>query len=142
MCPSRWRAEFSFWGSQKLSAPIGGALNIGALVGRVTLFGVTTCNAIFRLSHYERLVQKAGQGRLEKGLGTVICRASERLVPILMTVMDASLGLLPFALRRHARGREREGLIAVVILSGLVLSTAQSRLILPTVALRWTKSKA
>src|SRR5262249_29178521 len=102
----------------------------------VTLFGVTTRNAIMLLSHYEHLVLHEGQ---TWNLGTAIRGASERLVPILMTATVTALGLLPLALRSNEAGCEIEGPMAVVILGGLVTSTTLNLLVLPTFALRWAK---
>lgn len=111
-----------------------GALNMGSLVGFVTLFGVTTRNAIMLLSHYEHLVFQEGQ---TWNLSTAIRGASERLVPILMTATVTALGLLPLALHSGEAGCEIEGPMAVVILGGLITSTALNLLVLPTLALRW-----
>jgi len=47
------------------------------------------------------------------------------------------LGLLPLALGSGAPGREIEGPMALVILGGLVTSTALNLLVLPTLALRF-----
>lgn len=116
-----------------------GSLNMGTMVGFVTLFGVTTRNAIMLLSHYEHLVQVEGQ---VWNLETALRGATERLVPILMTATVTSLGLLPLALRSGDAGCEIEGPMAVVILGGMVTSTALNLLILPTLALRWAKWNA
>lgn len=120
----------------KLAGSDAGALTMGSLVGFVTLFGVTTRNAIMLLSHYEHLVHHEGQ---TWNLATAIRGASERLVPILMTATVTSLGLLPLALRSGEAGCEIEGPMAVVILGGLVTSTALNLLVLPTLALRWAR---
>jgi Cu/Ag efflux pump CusA len=113
-----------------------GALSMGALVGFVTLFGVTTRNAIMLISHYEHLVHVEGQ---TWNLATATLGASERLVPILMTASVTALGLLPLALGTGEAGREIEGPMAVVILGGLCTSTVLNLLVLPTLALRWAR---
>lgn len=114
----------------------GGAstLTMGALIGFVTLFGITTRNAIMLVSHYEHLVMQEGQ---PWGLATAIRGASERLVPILMTASVTALGLFPLALGTGEAGREIEGPMAVVILGGLVTSALLNLLVLPTLALRF-----
>jgi len=112
----------------------GGKLSLGAMVGFVTLFGITVRNSIMLISHYEHLV--AVEGR-EWGNRTAIDGASERLIPILMTALVTALGLLPLALRSNAPGQEIEGPLAVVILGGLITSTALNLLVLPTLALRF-----
>jgi Cu/Ag efflux pump CusA len=63
--------------------------------------------------------------------------ASERLLPVLMTALVAALGLLPIAIGSGDPGREIEGPMAIVILAGLLTSTALNLLVLPTLALRY-----
>ncbi len=113
-----------------------GSLSMGALVGFVTLFGITTRNAIMLISHYEHLVQNEGH---PWNLATAIRGASERLVPILMTAGVTGLGLLPLALGTGEAGREIEGPMAVVILGGLITSTVLNLIVLPPLALRWAR---
>ncbi len=111
-------------------------LSMGALVGFVTLFGITTRNSIMLISHYHHLVHQEGQ---EWNLATTIRGASERLVPILMTAAVTMMGLLPLAIGTGEAGREIEGPMAIVILGGLVTSTTLNLLVLPTLALRWAR---
>lgn len=110
-----------------------GGLSMGAMVGFVTLFGITTRNSIMMLSHFDHLVSVDG---LPWNLETAVRGASERLIPILMTALVTSLGLLPLAIGSGAPGREIEGPMAIVIMGGLVTSTALNLLVLPTLALR------
>ena len=114
----------------------GGNLSLGSLVGFVTLFGITLRNSIMLISHYEHLVEVEGQAW---GLDTMLRGASERLGPILMTALVTGLGLLPLAIGSGDPGREIEGPLAVVILGGLVTSTLLNLLVLPTLALRYSK---
>jgi Cu/Ag efflux pump CusA len=111
-----------------------GGLSMGALVGFVTLFGITTRNSIMLLSHYEHLVSVEGR---EWNAATAVLGASERLVPILITALVTALGLLPLALGSGEAGREIEGPMAVVILGGLVTSTALNLLVLPVLCTWW-----
>ena len=111
-----------------------GMLSIGALVGFVTLFGITMRNSIMMISHYEHLVQVEG---LTWGPETALRGASERLIPILMTAIVTALGLLPLAIGAGEAGREIEGPMAIVILGGLITSTVLNLLILPTLAARF-----
>ncbi len=115
--------------------PGAGALTMGAMVGFVTLFGITTRNGIMLISHYEHLMRQEGRSW---NLETVIHGASERLVPILMTASVTALGLLPLALGTGEAGREIEGPMAVVILGGLLTSSVLNLLVLPTLALHWS----
>ncbi len=112
----------------------GGLLSVGSLVGFVTLFGITTRNAILIVSHYEHLVAIE---REPWGIETALRGAGERLVPILMTALVTALGLLPLAIASGSAGHEIEGPMAIVILGGLLTSTALNLLVLPTLALRY-----
>jgi CzcA family heavy metal efflux pump len=112
----------------------GGLLSLGSLVGFVTLFGIATRNAVMLISHYDHLVTLEGEAW---GRDAAIRGALERLGPILMTALVTALGLLPLALGSGDPGREIEGPMAVVILGGLLTSTALSLFVLPVVALRW-----
>lgn len=109
-------------------------LSLGALVGFVTLFGITLRNSIMLISHYEHLVEKEG---MTWSLDAALRGASERLAPILMTALVTGLGLLPLALGSGDPGREIEGPMAIVILGGLITSTALNLLVLPTLSLRF-----
>jgi CzcA family heavy metal efflux pump len=109
-------------------------LSLGALVGFVTLFGITIRNSIMLISHYEHLVGEEG---MNWGLDAALRGASERLSPILMTALVTGLGLLPLALGSGDPGREIEGPMAIVILGGLITSTLLNLLVLPTLSLRF-----
>lgn len=114
----------------------GGMLSLGALVGFVTLFGITLRNSILMISHYEHLVTVEGE---TWGPRAALRGASERLAPILMTALVTALGLLPLAVGSGAPGHEIEGPMAIVILGGLFTSTALNLLVLPTLALRFRR---
>ena len=123
---------FALVGGVFAVALTGASLSLGSLVGFVTLFGITTRNAIMLISHYDHLVRHEGA---TWGGATAIRGAAERLGPILMTALVTGLGLLPLALGSGDPGREIEGPLALVILGGLVTSTALSLFVLPTLAL-------
>ncbi len=117
----------------------GGELSLGSLVGFVTVFGITLRNSIMLVSHYEHLVELEGA---DWGVETALRGAEERLAPILMTALVTGLGLLPLAIGSGAPGREIEGPMALVILGGLLTSTALNLLVLPTLAVRFGRFDA
>ena len=96
-------------------------------------------NSMMMVSHYEHLVRQEG---MIWSVATAIRGASERLVPVLMTAIVTALGLLPLAIGSGEPGREIEGPMAVVILGGLVTSTALNLLVLPTLALKYGRFTA
>jgi Cu/Ag efflux pump CusA len=114
--------------------PAAGRISIGTLVGFVTLFGITMRNSIMLVSHFEHLVTSENA---VWGPATAMRGATERVMPILMTASVTALGLLPLAIGSGRAGREIEGPMAIVILGGLITSTALNLLVLPIMALRW-----
>lgn len=112
----------------------GGVLTLGAMVGFVTLFGISLRNSIMLISHYQHLVLREGRAW---NRDTATLGASERLAPILMTALVTGLALLPLAIRSGEPGNEIEGPMAVVILGGLLTSTLLNLLVLPALALRF-----
>jgi Cu/Ag efflux pump CusA len=112
----------------------GGLLSLGAMVGFVTLFGITLRNSILMISHYEHLV--GDEGRCWDN-DTAIHGAADRFPAIVMTSLVTALGVLPLAIGMSESGREIEGPMAVVILGGLLTSMALNLLVLPTLALRY-----
>ena len=112
----------------------GGQLTLGALVGFITLFGISLRNSILMIAHYEHLVDVEGNAW---SLQTAIAGAADRLTPILMTSIVTGLGILPLAIGMNDPGREIQGPMAIVILGGLLTSMALNLLVLPTLALRY-----
>jgi Cu/Ag efflux pump CusA len=86
------------------------------------------------VSHVHHLVDQEGVTDTE----TAVRRgALERLSPILMTALATGLGLVPLALAGGQPGSEIETPMAVVILCGLVTSTALNMLVVPALYLRF-----
>jgi Cu/Ag efflux pump CusA len=106
----------------------GGVLDVGSLIGFVTLFGITMRNGIMMVSHWRHLHDVED---MEWGPELVFRGARERLGPVLMTALVTGLGLLPIAWGAGEAGREVEGPMARVILGGLVTSTALTLFVLP-----------
>ena len=80
------------------------------------------------VSHWQHLHETEG---LPWGPELVFQGARERLAPVLMTALVTGLGLMPIALGSGQAGREIEGPMAIVILGGLVTSTALNLFALP-----------
>jgi Cu/Ag efflux pump CusA len=117
----------------------GSAVSMATLIGFITLFGITMRNGIMLISHYQHLQRIEGAGF---GPAMVVRGASERLLPILMTALATALALLPVALAPHRPGRELEQPMAVVILGGLVTSTALNLLVMPALFQRYGRPAA
>lgn len=116
----------------------GGAMSLGALVGFVTVLGISARNGIMLLSHYQQLERAEGE---VFGPGLVRRGAQERLVPILMTAGCAALALVPLVVRGDVPGQEIEHPMALVILGGLISSTALNLLLMPSLYLRYGRER-
>jgi CzcA family heavy metal efflux pump len=117
----------------------GGVVSVASLIGFITLFGVATRNGIMLVTHIRHLREEEG---VTDPVEAVLRGASERLSPILMTTLASGLGLLPLALAQGAPGSELQAPMALVILCGLVSSTALNLVLVPAVMLRFGSARA
>jgi HME family heavy-metal exporter len=106
----------------------GQPLSIAALIGFITLAGISTRNGILKLSHYINLCIFEGETFSRK----MIVRGSlERLTPVLMTALVAAFALAPLLFEAEMPGTEILHPVAVVIFSGLVSSTILDSFLTP-----------
>src|SRR5215468_546861 len=116
----------------------GGIVSLGSLVGFFTVFGIAARNGILLINHWQHLEQ--GEG-MRFGTELVIRGARERLSPILMTSLATGLALVPLVLLGERPGHEIEHPLAVVVLGGLATSTLLNLLVLPSLYLRFGRSR-
>ena len=112
----------------------GGSLSLGSLVGFVTVIGIAARNGIMLVSHYRHLEREE---RVPFGRELVLRGAEERLSPILMTALATGLALVPLVLGGGKPGHEIEHPMAVVIVGGLITSTALNLFLMPALYLRY-----
>jgi cobalt-zinc-cadmium resistance protein CzcA len=116
-------------------APIGGLLalwftgtnfSVSSGVGFLALFGVSVQTGVIMLEYINQL--RARRFTVEDAAveGAVL-----RLRPIMMTMLVATLGLLPAALS-HAIGSDSQRPFAIVIVGGLIAALIMSVFLLPT----------
>jgi cobalt-zinc-cadmium resistance protein CzcA len=100
-------------------------LNLSASVGFIALFGIAVLNGVVMVSHINAL-RDAGMEEAE----AVRRGASDRLRPVLITALVASLGFIPMALST-SRGAEVQRPLATVVIGGLVTATVLTLYVLP-----------
>lgn len=106
----------------------GQPLSIAALIGFITLAGISTRNGILKVSHYINLCAFEGERFDQK----MIVRGSlERLTPVLMTALVAAFALAPLLFEAEMPGTEVLHPVAVVIFSGLISSTILDTFLTP-----------
>jgi CzcA family heavy metal efflux pump len=125
---------FALVGGVVAVALTGGLLSLGSLVGFVTVIGIAARNGIMLLAHYQHLHDHEG---MAFGRELILRGAEERLVPILMTAACAGLALVPLIVAGNAPGHEIEHPMAIVILGGLVSSTALNLFLMPALYARF-----
>jgi CzcA family heavy metal efflux pump len=116
----------------------GGILSLGSLVGFYTVFGIAARNGILMINHFQHLEQYENEAF---GPGLVLRGAQERLSPILMTTLATGLALVPLVVTGNIPGHEIEHPLAIVVVGGLVTSTLLNLFVLPSLYLRFGKSK-
>ena len=115
-----------------------GILSLGSLVGFLTILGIATRNGIMMISHFQHLEEEEGE---PFGPALVLRGARERIAPIMMTALTTGLALVPLVISGNIPGQEIEYPMALVILGGLVTSTVLNLLVVPTLYLRFGKSR-
>ena len=114
-------AVFGLWLS-------GQPLSVAALVGFITLAGISVRNGILKVSHYINLMRFEGESFDPK----MIVRGSlERLSPVLMTALVTAFALAPLLFEAERPGTEILHPVAVVIFSGLISSTLLDTFLTP-----------
>jgi cobalt-zinc-cadmium resistance protein CzcA len=116
-------------------APIGGLLalwftgtnfSVSSGVGFLALFGVSVQTGVIMLEYINQL-----RARRYSIVDAAVEGAVLRLRPIMMTMLVATLGLLPAALS-HAIGSDSQRPFAIVIVGGLIAALIMSVFLLPT----------
>jgi len=100
--------------------------SVSSGVGFLALFGVSVQTGVIMLEYINQLRARGYTIEESAVEGAVL-----RLRPIMMTMLVATLGLLPAALS-HAIGSDSQRPFAIVIVGGLIVNLAMSIFILPT----------
>ena len=102
-------------------------LSVPASVGFIALWGIAVLNGVVLVSYIRKLRQEGRSQFDAVREGTAL-----RFRPVMMTATVAALGLVPFLLATGP-GSEIQRPLAIVVIGGLVSSTALTLLLLPAV---------
>ena len=105
--------------------------SIAAAVGFIALSGIAVLNGLVMVSSIQDLMRK-GMDRAEAARTGAI----QRLRPVVMTALVASLGFVPMALGTGA-GAEVQKPLATVVIGGLISATLLTLFVLPTLYARY-----
>ena len=105
--------------------------SISAAVGFIALSGIAVLNGLVMVSSIQELMRK-GMNRAEAARAGAI----QRLRPVVMTALVASLGFVPMALGSGA-GAEVQKPLATVVIGGLISATMLTLFVLPTLYARY-----
>ena len=104
----------------------GGELNIPAIIGFISLLGISTRNGMLLITLYNRLAGESVSLRQR-----IISGSADRRLPIVMTALTSALALIPLAVNGSAPGNEIQSPMAVVIIGGLISSTLLNIFVVP-----------
>ncbi|MGO3934314.1 CusA/CzcA family heavy metal efflux RND transporter [Rhodopseudomonas pseudopalustris] len=116
----------------------GMTLNVASSVGFIALFGVAIMNGVVMVANLNR-VRAAGVPLHD----AVMIGACERLRPVLMTAVVATVGMLPAALATGVGSDVQRG-VGTVVAGGLLTATLLTLFIIPTFYLlveRWAEGR-
>jgi cobalt-zinc-cadmium resistance protein CzcA len=100
-------------------------LSLSASIGFIALFGIAVLNGVVLVTHLNALRDEGME--LEEAVRT---GSQDRLRPVLMTALVASLGFVPMALSTSP-GSEVQRPLASVVIGGLLTSTILTLVVLP-----------
>ena len=122
-------------GGVLLLAIAGRELNIPAIIGFISLMGISTRNGMLLISRYNALGAEGHTiaERIREG-------SVDRLLPIVMTALTSAFALIPLAVKAQAPGNEIQAPMALVILGGLLSSTVLNIYIVP-ILYRWIEER-
>lgn len=110
----------------------GHSFSVASAIGFITLVGIATRNGILKISHYINLVLFEGE---TFGRKMIIRGTLERLTPVLMTALSASIALVPLMIGAGEPGKEILSPVAVTIFGGLISATLLDAFLTPVLFL-------
>ena len=118
---------FAMFGGVMALFITGQALSVSAIIGFISLLGVSVMNGILVQSYYRELVS-SGKTKFE-----AIFEAHEtRMRPLLMTALSAAIGLFPAAIS-NGIGSQVQKPLATVVVGGMIIGPIFLLLVVPAI---------
>jgi len=105
--------------------------SVSAAVGFIALSGIAVLNGLVMVTSIQELI-RSGMARAEAARAG----AMQRLRPVVMTALVASLGFVPMAFG-HGAGAEVQKPVATVVIGGLISATLLTLFVLPVLYARF-----
>lgn len=128
-------APFALVGGVLLLFARGMDFSISAAVGFIALSGIAVLNGLVMVSAIQDLI-RSGMARPEAAQ----VGAMQRLRPVVMTALVASLGFVPMAIG-HGAGAEVQKPLATVVIGGIISATLLTLFVLPALYARFGQQK-
>lgn len=106
----------------------GNVISTAHLVWFISLIWIVSRNGIMLISHYLHLMKV---DKMEWSQELVIKGSLERVIPVMMTALTASLALIPLLIAGDATGKEFLNPLATVIFGWIIFSTLVELFIRP-----------
>ena len=108
----------------------GNSLSLGALIGFITVIGITVRSTIILVKHYRHLEKVEGE---TFGPALIQMGTRTRLIPVIITNVTVLLAFIPLVVFGKVPGLEIIHPIAVVVLGGIITSALYSLIAVPAV---------
>lgn len=103
----------------------GQSLSISAVVGFISVVGISTFNTCILITHFMEVYEET-----KDSLKATYQTVRDKFRPVLMVGLTASVGLLPAALA-HGVGSQLQKPLAIVVVGGMLIGTAIILMVMP-----------
>jgi hydrophobic/amphiphilic exporter-1 (mainly G- bacteria), HAE1 family len=114
----------------------GKSLNLDSLLGIIVLFGISVNNSMVLYENYTERTSRMSRGPI---LPAIYRGTSERLRPIMITMLTTVMALVPIAV--DTSGTSTQSSMAVAVIGGLLVSTAFTLFLVPRLFLRFLRRR-
>ncbi len=123
---------FSLLGGAIAVFLLGGTISLGPIAGLIALFGLAIRSGVLLISRLEDLVIDERQ---PWSFETLVRGTQQRIAPLFMSSILATLALAPFAFQTGQGGFEILGPLSIVVIAGLISASVAGLFVTPMLTL-------